>query len=90
MMSFAGRYVQTAEKIITAYEGLIPLHHFLKQFFAADKKYGSKDRKAIAHACYCYFRLGRSMQGASIAEKLKAAIFLCNDQPGTWSMLFDE
>jgi 16S rRNA (cytosine967-C5)-methyltransferase len=90
MMSFAGRYIETAGKIISAYDGSIPLHHFLKQFFAADKKYGSKDRKAIAHACYCYYRLGKAINDVSIAERIKAGIFLCNDEPGIWKTVFDE
>jgi len=87
-MSFANRYIETAEKIIISYDGKLPLQHHLKQFFAADKKYGSKDRKAIAHACYCYFRLGQ-LKAETINEKIRLGIFLCTDQPGNWKDIFE-
>ena len=89
-MSFANKHIQTAATVIENYTGAVPLHHHLKQFFAADKKYGSKDRKAIAHACYCFYRLGHSLEKISIADKIKAGIFLCTPQPGTWVTAFDE
>ena len=88
-MQYAERYIQSAEKIIISYYGTIPLHHHLKQFFAADKKYGSKDRKHITHACYCYYRLGKSLQQVSIQEKIKAGIFLCEPQPANWETIYD-
>ncbi len=88
-MSFAHRYIETAEKIIHKYDGIIPLQHFLKQFFAADKKYGSKDRKAISHACYCYYRLG-SIKTDSTSSRIRLGIFLCTDEPGIWTNVFDE
>jgi 16S rRNA (cytosine967-C5)-methyltransferase len=89
-MPFAAKHIQTSEKIISAYEGPEPLHHYLKHFFSIDKKYGSKDRKAIAHACYCYFRLGHSLKKVSIPERIRAAIFLCTSEPGSWSAAFSE
>lgn len=89
-MQFADRYILTAEKIISSYDGTMPLHHFLKQFFAADKKYGSKDRKAISHACYCYYRLGKALINEPIDKKIKAGIFLCNENPGNWQNIFEE
>ncbi len=88
-MQYAERYIQSAEKIIISYYGTIPLHHHLKQFFAADKKYGSKDRKHITHACYCYYRLGKSLQQVSIQEKIKAGIFICEPQPANWETIYD-
>jgi 16S rRNA (cytosine967-C5)-methyltransferase len=89
-MSYAARYIETAGKIIAAYDGSIPLHHFLKQFFAADKKYGSKDRKAITHACYCFYRLGKAMGDLPVPGKIKAGIFLCSGEPGLWASAFDD
>ncbi len=88
-MSFANRYIETVEKIIISYDGSLPLQHYLKKFFAADKKYGSKDRKAISHACYCYFRLGQ-LKTDSINSRIKLGIFLCTDEPGIWSKIFEE
>lgn len=88
-MRFADRHIQSAAKIIVGYDGAVPLHHHLKQFFSADKKYGSKDRKAIAHACYCYFRLGGALKDIDITERIKAGIFLCTDAPGNWESAYD-
>lgn len=88
-MSFAHRYIETAEKIIHNYDGNVPLQHFLKQFFAADKKYGSKDRKAITHACYCYYRLG-SVKTDSISSRIRLGLFLCTDEPGIWKNVFED
>lgn len=90
MMQFADRHFYTAEKIIISYDGTVPLHHYLKHFFAADKKYGSKDRKAISHACYCYYRLGNSLKDIPVADKIKAGVFLCTPEPGIWAFAFNE
>ena len=83
-------YFNTAIKIIQLYDGAVPLHHFLKQFFSQHKKHGSKDRKIITHACYNFYRLGKSFTEKSIEEKLKIAIFLCNDNAGEWGFLYED
>lgn len=84
-MQFANRYIDSAAAIISNYDGSVPLHHHLKQFFAAEKKFGSRDRKAISHACYCYYRLGHSLKQLSITDRLRAAIFLCTEDTGPWA-----
>ncbi|MFT3702647.1 MAG: Fmu (Sun) domain-containing protein [Agriterribacter sp.] len=59
----------------------------MKSFFAADKKYGSKDRKQISHLCYCFFRTGKIFSKLDLRndEALKESIltgyFLCSAQP---------
>lgn len=83
-------YFNTAAGLIKLYDGKIPLVHFLKQYFAQHKKHGSKDRKVIAHLCYGYYRLGHSLKELTIEDRLKAAIYLCNNSAGEWSVLFDE
>jgi len=83
-------YFNTAIKIIQLYNGLIPLQHFLKQYFSQHKKHGSKDRKYITHLCYNFYRLGKSFNNINPEEKLKIAIFLCNDNIGDWSFLYDD
>lgn len=45
-----------ADSLITAYKGEEPLANYLKKYFAAHKKHGSKDRKNIATICYAHFR----------------------------------
>ena len=57
----------------------MPLSHFLKQFFAAEKKYGSKDRKQIAALCYNYYRLGKAAHGITIEERIIIATFVCEN-----------
>lgn len=42
--------------IIREYTGELPLHHYLKQFFKAQPKLGSRDRRAINDAVYTYYR----------------------------------
>ena len=74
----AHSYLHTAKKIIQSYDGSIPFAVWLKQFFKADKKYGSKDRKEISHACYCYYRLGNAFQNSDVEEKIIKALFLCS------------
>ncbi len=82
-------YFNTAIRIIQLYDGTVPLQHFLKQYFAQHKKHGSKDRKYITHLCYNFYRTGKSFNDISTEEKLKIAIFLCNDNAGGWVFLYD-
>ena len=83
-------YLNTAIKIIDLYDGSMPLSYFLKQYFSQHKKHGSKDRKIISHICYNFYRLGKSFTDISKEEKLKTAIFLCNDNIDEWEFLYDE
>ncbi len=77
-------YLNTAVTIIRQYDGSQPLASFLKPFFAAQKKYGSNDRKQISHLCYCYYRTGKMFLdvGLSDDESLRtcilAGLFLCS------------
>jgi 16S rRNA (cytosine967-C5)-methyltransferase len=70
-------YLNTAKKIIETYKGEVPFTAFLKKFFAANKKYGSQDRKQIAALCYNFYRLGKALSHATIEEKIITEIFLC-------------
>ena len=83
-------YLNSAAFIIETYDGTTPLVHHLKHYFAQFKKHGSKDRKHISHACYCYFRLGKFIDKITILEQLKIALFLCNNESGQWINVFDE
>lgn len=75
---FAQSYLQTASQIIKEYKGGEPFASFLKKFFSAHKKYGSRDRKQIAHLSYCYFRLGGSFMHLGVEERILAGLYLCN------------
>ncbi|MDP9230300.1 MAG: Fmu (Sun) domain-containing protein, partial [Bacteroidota bacterium] len=86
-------YLNTTIQIIGLYKGQKPFGIFIKEFFKANKKYGSNDRKHISHLCYCYFRLGKAappnpplMGGLSdeplqIQEQILMSLFLCSDSP---------
>lgn len=75
-------YLNSAKTIIGIYDGGEPLSAFLKKYFAANKKYGSKDRKQIAALCYDFYRLGKAMPGASVEERILTGTFLCEQLPG--------
>ena len=70
-------YLNSAKKIIESNKGDVPFSLFLKKYFAANKKYGSKDRKQIATLCYNFYRLGKALPDISIEEKIITGNFLC-------------
>jgi 16S rRNA (cytosine967-C5)-methyltransferase len=82
-------YFNTAVLLLGQYDGKQPLTIFLKAYFAKHKKYGSKDRKAIMHLCYTYFRIGHAVKNVAVEERLKIAIFITTDQAGDWAVLYD-
>lgn len=83
-------YLNTAVRVIDSYKGTVPLKHFLKQYFAGDKKYGSRDRKLIGHLCYCYYRLGHSLKDLQRDERIKTGLFLCTGAPAEWGGLYTQ
>lgn len=77
---FIQAYLNSAKEILTQYRGEEPLASYLKKYFTTNKKFGSRDRKQIAHLCYCFFRLGKSLMGIPIEKKLPLGIFLCDKE----------
>lgn len=71
-------YINSAKEIIAAYTGAEPFASHLKKKFAANKKFGSKDRRQITQLCYAYFRLGNAMMELPVEERLLVGLFLCN------------
>ena len=49
---------QIAENLLDNYQGQEPLANYLKKYFSANKKHGSRDRKSISEFCYAHFRQG--------------------------------
>lgn len=80
-MSRYHSYINSALNIIETYNGEKPFAVFIKHFFAADKKYGSKDRKQIAALCYNYFRIGFAAGNLTADQKMLLASFLCETEP---------
>ncbi len=75
-MSRHHSHISTAIKIIENYFGVEPFAIYIKKFFAAQKKYGSRDRKTIAILCYGYFRQGYAFQNKTLEEKILLGLFL--------------
>jgi 16S rRNA (cytosine967-C5)-methyltransferase len=69
-------YLDSAKRIIDEYSPEEPFALHLKKFFKINKKYGSRDRKAITQLCYSYFRTGKAMQNATPEEILLTGFFL--------------
>ena len=76
-MSHHHSHISSAIKIIESYTATEPFASHLKKHFAANKKYGSKDRKTIAALCYNYFRLAHALKNKTTEEKILAGLFLC-------------
>lgn len=74
-------YLNSSKEILQQYKGEEPFSSFIKKFFSAKKKYGSKDRKQITQLCYCFFRLGKAVMNVSLDEKILFALFLCTKNP---------
>ena len=79
-------HMNTAARLIGQYDGSEPLHHFLKNFFRQNNKYGSRDRKRIMHLSYIFFRVANSIQPApdrsdaeSVARIIMYGLFLCGE-----------
>ena len=73
------KYLQFAISLISTYKGGEPFHLYIKKYFSANKKHGSKDRKHIASLCYNYFRLGGGVAaGTTVEDKILLGAFLCN------------
>lgn len=81
-------YLQHAEQILLAYQGDSPFVLFIKNFFRQDKKYGSRDRKAISELCYAYFRLGNVLPEIPVKEKMQVGLFLCSSSLKDWEEIF--
>jgi 16S rRNA (cytosine967-C5)-methyltransferase len=71
-------YLNSAVQILKQYKGEEPVASFLKKYFSANKKHGSKDRKQVSHLCYCYFRLGKSLLEIPTEERILIGLFLCS------------
>jgi len=73
-------YINSTKEILSIYKGDEPLSSFLKKYFSANKKFGSKDRKQISNLCYCFFRLGKAVMNTSIEEKILTGLFICSNE----------
>lgn len=87
---FAATYFANAAKIIREYRGDIPLHHFLKNYFAQNKKFGSKDRKYVTSLCYAFYRTGHAFDDMQADDRLKISFFLCCHEDHPLKIFYEE
>jgi 16S rRNA (cytosine967-C5)-methyltransferase len=73
--------LRTFEKVFESYDGKLPLHRFLVNYFKAHKQMGSSDRRWVSRYLYSYFRLGHALKNLEQNERLSVADFLCNNTP---------
>lgn len=79
-MSRLYSHINTAKNILHDYSNDVPFAAYLKNYFAKEKKYGSKDRKSISSLCFQYFRICNALGNLSIDEKLLTSIFLFTNE----------
>jgi 16S rRNA (cytosine967-C5)-methyltransferase len=89
-MKYAHQYLLSAIQIMNLFDGSMPLAAFLKKHFSENKKFGSKDRKYIAHLCYAYCRIGKAGIELPTEERFKIALFLVNETVDGWDTMFDD
>jgi 16S rRNA (cytosine967-C5)-methyltransferase len=73
-------HLNTAVQLLQQYNGDQPFGNYIKQYFNANKKYGSKDRKNISQMCYAYFRLGNALLELPTDERILTGIFYTTQQ----------
>ncbi len=82
--NYSLRYLQFADFLISKYNGIEPFHLYIKKYFSANKKHGSRDRKQVASLCFDYFRLGHGVSGQVLLhDKFLLGIFLCESSPSS-------
>lgn len=74
-------HLNSAVTILQHYDGSMPFSHYIRQYFAQHKKFGSSDRRNITTLCYNFFRMGTLRQPADVAERVLLGTFLCSRQP---------
>lgn len=79
-MSRYHSYIRSATTIIEKYQGKEPFSSFIKKQFAAEKKFGSGDRRFISELCYGFFRTSHLFKGSSIEDGLIFSYFLLNKE----------
>lgn len=71
--------IRSFEQILKEYDGVLPLHRFLVNYFKQHKQMGSADRRWAARYLYSFFRLGNALQQKDPLLRLAVGDFLCNE-----------
>lgn len=85
------RYIwQHIVTITEAYDGSLPLTHFLKNYFRLHPVLGSRDRRIINAMTYAYYRCGKGVDAdAALEVRMKKCLELCNSELAGNTRLFD-
>jgi 16S rRNA (cytosine967-C5)-methyltransferase len=87
---FRSRY-SSALQLLEGYKYPEPFHIAAKNFFKSSKKFGSKDRKAIAEICYTFLRCGKVVQDVELKKGLLlSSLFLEFDRVEDWNKVAEE
>lgn len=70
-----------AAQILETYQGEIPLHVWLKDYFRLNKQMGSRDRKLLSTLVYGFYRLGHAITALPVQARLLSGLFLCHNAP---------
>lgn len=70
--------IRAFELILNSYNGSMPLHRFLVNYFKQNKQMGSSDRRWASRYVYSFFRLGKALPAENRNQRLAIADFLCN------------
>jgi 16S rRNA (cytosine967-C5)-methyltransferase len=73
------RQVDRALNVIAAYDGSLPLHHYLRNFFRMHPEMGSHDRRTCSALVYSWFRIGKAVMQLDAEERLACAVFLTHN-----------
>ena len=73
-------YLRNAASLIKDYDGGLPLAIYLKQFFAANKKFGSSDRRMVGGLIHQYYRAGHLTDNIDMENAILLADLLCNSK----------
>lgn len=71
-------HINSSKKILDTYDGLQPFPFHLKKQFAANKNFGSKDRRNIAEICYAWLRTSHLFAQKINDENIIRTVFLCS------------
>lgn len=81
MFSVSNNFLFTiALDCIQGYSFLEPFSIYLKKYFQANPKLGSRDRKNIRQLCYAWWRLGNAGKEHSNIERMAIALFISYNQ----------
>ncbi len=77
-----GHQIRAFEQIKANYDGNIPLHRFLINYYKQHREMGASDRRWATRHIYSFFRLGKALSSLEPIKRLAIADFLCHEQAG--------